>query len=132
MARKTVVELVDDIDGSPAEETVVFSLDGTDYEIDLSSAHADQLRTALAPFTGKARKPARTDAPAKPAAPSAQIPERSLEIRAWARQHGIEISERGRIPGQIQQAFDAKDPSLVKTSAQQTVPQVTFKAVSNP
>jgi hypothetical protein len=139
MARKTVVELFDDIDGTPAEETVVFSLDGTEYQIDLSGSHIAELRAAFAPYLGQARKagtakpgPAGTvkAAVADPAdratARTATDRERSVEIRAWAKQHGIVINDRGRIPAQVAEAYESKDPSLVKSSAQETVPQVTF------
>src|SRR5438128_1776349 len=107
MARKTVVELLDDIDGTPADGTVAFALDGVNYQIDLSTAHAGQLRAALAPFAAKARKPAktRTGRVAKPAGRSGGDRERSAQIRAWATQHGIQVSDRGRIPAQLVEAF---------------------------
>src|SRR6266536_3189749 len=123
MARKTVVELFDDIDGSPAEETVVFSLDGIEYQIDLSGAHIAALRAAFAPYIGQARTAGTVKSAPTPRAAgrTSTDRERSMEIRIWAREHGIEISERGRIPAQVAEAFEAKDPSLVKASAQQTV-----------
>ena len=59
MAQKVNIVLVDDIDGSEASETVVFAIDGRDYEIDLSDANAQKLRDAIAPFVAHARRPER-------------------------------------------------------------------------
>lgn len=67
MARKTVVELVDDLDGGPADETVRFALDGVDYAIDLSAAHAERLRAAMATFLRHARRPGHDTRRALPA-----------------------------------------------------------------
>ncbi|TDQ50279.1 histone-like nucleoid-structuring protein Lsr2 [Actinorugispora endophytica] len=106
MAQKVQVLLVDDIDGGEAEETVVFGLDGSLYEIDLSGPNATQLRAALAPFTEVARK-----VPAKAGKGIRQrgVPsrERSAEIRAWARAQGKEVNERGRIPQSILDEYNA-------------------------
>jgi hypothetical protein len=134
MARTTVVELVDDIDGGSADETVRFGLDGSAYEIDLSSANAERLRAELAPYVGHARKAGRATAgrPARGGGPArtSSDRERSAEIRTWAARQGIEVSSRGRIPAQVVAAFEAKDPSLVK-SADQPVPQATFQPASD-
>lgn len=102
MAQKTVVILEDDIDGGPADETVSFSLDGTSYEIDLTSKNAARLRAAFAPFVGAARKAGRTGS----SGPSRRRSRRGgddrvAEIRAWARSNGIKVSERGRIAGDV-------------------------------
>jgi hypothetical protein len=129
MAQKTVVELLDDIDGQPADETLAFSLDGITYEIDLSSENADTLRKALSPYLDRARK-ARAASTGR-ARRSGHGPrtvlnrERSADIRAWAKQHGIEISDRGRIPAGIVDAYEANDPSKVK--ADKKVPEVAFQ-----
>src|SRR5690242_14474521 len=102
MARKTVIELLDDIDGTPADGTVTFGLDGVDYQIDLNSAHAGQLRAALAPFAERARKSAKAGSgPAKATGEPGGDRERSARIRAWAVQHGVPVNDRGRIPAQI-------------------------------
>lgn len=105
MAQKVSIVLVDDIDGSEAEETVTFGLDGASYEIDLSSANAEKLRDALAPFVGHARKVggrrgARRGA-SKTGGPSA------ADIRDWARGNGYELSDRGRVPAEVREAYDA-------------------------
>ena len=99
MAQKMQILLIDDIDGGMAESTVRFGLDGISYEIDLSLAHQAELRGALARFIAVGRKvpgagPRRADRQADGGADAA-------EVRAWARSHGIEVKERGRIPAGI-------------------------------
>jgi hypothetical protein len=98
MAQKVSIVLVDDIDGSEAEETVSFSLDGRDYEIDLNAKNAGKLRDALAPFIGHARrgggrKRNRTGGPSP------------ADIRAWARENGFEVPDRGRVSQQVRDAY---------------------------
>jgi hypothetical protein len=133
MAQRTVVELIDDIDGKPADETVSFSIDGSTYEIDLSKANADKLRTNFSQYLEKARKAGA----AKPGRKGAAAPrtvnsrERSSDIRAWAKQHGITVNDRGRIPAQVIEAYEANDPGKAKELGTR-IPQTTFKAVSNP
>ena len=112
MARKIVHQLVDDIDGSVLDvgegETVHFSLDGSAYEIDLTGAHADELRAALAPYIAAARRTQRAGT-ARPAAASKR-PSRNPEtasIRAWAGKNGYKLSERGRIPADVIEAYRA-------------------------
>jgi hypothetical protein len=115
VARKVV--LVDDIDGNDADETVSFGLDGTSYEIDLSSDNAAALRDALAEYLDHARKvvdePASGNgaAPAQPAAraskPYAPIDrEQASAIREWARRKGYDVSDRGRIPAKLIEAYN--------------------------
>jgi hypothetical protein len=104
MAQKVQVVLIDDIDGGPADESVRFALDGTTYDIDLSSANAARLRAALAEFVGHARK-----ASSRPSTRRARggAGGRSAEIRAWAKQQGLPVNERGRIPAELAATFDA-------------------------
>lgn len=108
MAQKVNIILVDDIDGSDADETVTFGLDGTTYEIDLTSDNAAALRDALAGYVGNARKVSggrRTAARKSPAANNSGTS--AAEIREWARSNGFEVPERGRIPASVREAFDA-------------------------
>ncbi len=112
MAQKIQVLLVDDLDGGTATETVSFGLDGSGYEIDLSAENADKLREALAPFVGHARRatrgPARATSPGRPGRSSARIDrEQTQAIREWARKNGHKVSERGRIPGSIVEAYNS-------------------------
>jgi len=101
MAQKVHVVLIDDIDGANADETVRFSLDGAAYEIDLSAANAARLRTVMAEFVGHARR-AQGRGTRRRSSRS-----KSAEIRAWARDQGIEVSERGRIPADLTAKFEA-------------------------
>lgn len=107
MAQKVQVLLVDDLDGSEADETVSFGIDGSSYEIDLSSSNAKRLREELAPFIEAARRvPSRRSAP-KIKQRTVLSRERSAQIRAWAQQQGKQISERGRIPKAIVEEYEA-------------------------
>lgn len=102
MAQKVQVVLVDDLDGGKADETVKFALDGASYEIDLSTAHAKELRDALAPWLGAARKTSgRTSARGRSASGD------TGKIRAWAKSNGFEVSERGRISAEVRAAYAA-------------------------
>ncbi|MCD6639611.1 MAG: Lsr2 family protein [Nocardioides sp.] len=105
MAQKVNIVLVDDIDGSDATQTVTFGLDGTTYEIDLNDANAAQLREALATYVGHARKVTGGSrrAPARRSGGSGN----TKAVREWAQANGYEVSERGRISADVQQAYDA-------------------------
>jgi hypothetical protein len=113
MARRIVHQLVDDIDGSILEvgegETVHFSLNGTSYEIDLNAEHAEELRSALEPYISAGRR-AGTSGAARSATSSRKRPGRNPEvaaIRAWANDNGYTLSERGRIPAPVVEAYNA-------------------------
>lgn len=106
MAQKTTVLLVDDIDGGAADETVPFSLDGVSYEIDLSADNAARLRDLLGPYVGAGRRlggRARTRARRGGSGAGTD----SAAVRAWAREQGLQISDRGRIPADIVAQYDA-------------------------
>jgi Lsr2 len=112
VAQKTTVTLVDDLDGSTADETVGFGIDGTVYEIDLTTTHADALRDALADYVANARRQGRVprgtvgNRPARTENGSAPVDrEQSKAVRDWARQHGYTVSDRGRIPNDITEAY---------------------------
>lgn len=113
MARRIVHQLVDDIDGSVLEvgegETVHFSLNGTSYEIDLNAAHAEELRKALEPYISAGRRAGSSGSTRSAAAPRKR-PGRNPEvaaIRTWANANGYTLSERGRIPGPVLEAYRA-------------------------
>jgi hypothetical protein len=106
MAQKVNIVLVDDIDQTDAEETVSFGLDGKEYAIDLNTKNASALRDALAPYVAHARPVSgrrRGGAAAKPtnggAAPA--------EIRAWARENGFDVPDRGRVSAEVREAYAA-------------------------
>lgn len=111
MAQRTTIMLTDDLDGTDADETVTFALDGTSYEIDLNSEHAADLREALAIYVQAGRRsggPARRrGAPRRAAAAVASDNEpTAAAIRAWARDTGaIEVSSRGRVAPAAREAY---------------------------
>ena len=106
MAQKVQVLLVDDLDGSQADETVTFGLDGVSYEIDLSSGNASKLRGELTQYVEHARKSSAAQARRRRARTGAGR-EQSARIREWAKAHGKKISERGRIPADILAEYEA-------------------------
>jgi Lsr2 len=103
MAQKTIVALEDDLDGGPADETVRFRLGGAEYEIDLSKKNAAAFRRKIAPFIEHARKAGRGQR-RRPGRTSASR-DRSGSIRAWAKDQGIAVSERGRIPASVVEQY---------------------------
>ena len=117
MAQKTTVQLVDDIDGSVAAETVAFGLDGNSYEIDLSEDHAEAFRAALSSYIVAARRAGSGSGGGRGAgsrrgsgassSTSSSDRQRTAAIRAWAREQGLEVNERGRIPTRVIEAYDA-------------------------
>ena len=110
MAQKVNIVLVDDIDGSEATQTVAFALDGASYEIDLNDAHAEELRNAVASFVGHARKVSRGGGKRRTssaASTSAAGGASAKEVRDWARSNGFKGPDRGRIPADVREAFDA-------------------------
>jgi hypothetical protein len=111
MAQKVNIVLVDDIDGSEASETVAFGLDGTSYEIDLNDGNAAALREALAGYIGHARKVTggarRSTSRRSSTGGSGNMSGNTKAVREWAKENGYDVSERGRISADIQQAYDA-------------------------
>src|ERR1700683_2137283 len=100
MAQQFQTLFIDDIDGGAAEGTVRFALDGTDYEIDLSSKHSDELRTALRKYVEHARKTSGTARRAlRGRRPGAAVD--STKIREWAKENGYGIKDRGRVPAEL-------------------------------
>ncbi|WUL19886.1 Lsr2 family protein [Amycolatopsis sp. NBC_00355] len=115
MAQKVLVEMVDDIDGDVANQTVPFSLDGVSYEIDLSDANAAALRDELTRYVTvgrrvggrKVRLAAGESTRAKKPGAAAEDRERSRQIREWATNNGYVVSERGRLSSEVIEAFEA-------------------------
>jgi hypothetical protein len=104
MATKITFALEDDLVGGPAEETLRFGIDGSEYEIDLNKKNAKAFRQQLAPFIQHARKAGRRQR-RRPVRTSSSR-ERSGGIRAWAKDQGIKVSERGRIPASIIEQYE--------------------------
>ena len=105
MATKMTVVLEDDLDGGPADETVRFAVGGAHYEIDLSKKNAAALRKGLAPFIERARRPGRGQR-GRPGR-SVAARDRSGAVRAWAKEQGIPVSDRGRIPASVVEQYEA-------------------------
>lgn len=107
MAQKIQTLLIDDLDGSAAENTVRFGLDGAEYEIDLNAGHAKELRDALARYVDAAR---RVGGSTRKSARVSRGSARGLdttEVREWARAQGIEVKDRGRVPADLVVKFRA-------------------------
>ena len=113
MAQRVEIILEDDYDGSQADETVLFGLDGAEYEVDLSSENAQTLRDALAPWvavarrTGGRRKRATVgSAPRTSATSGSSGASNTSDIRAWAQENGFEVSSRGRVSAEVRDAYE--------------------------
>lgn len=110
VAQKVQVILTDDIDGGEAEETVQFAIDGVSYEIDLSGANAEALREALAAYVDAGRRvggrSTRRQPAAKASRPAAERADLG-DVRSWARENGYQVSDRGRVSGEVRAAYEA-------------------------
>ncbi|QKV80781.1 Lsr2 family protein [Amycolatopsis sp. Hca4] len=114
MAKKVTIEISDDTDGSRADQTVPFGLDGVSYEIDLSNANANALRSVLTPFVSAARRTGgrrlkvavgQTTDRTENTPQTTDGYTAAHDIRSWARDHGYEVSSRGRIPTSVLDAY---------------------------
>lgn len=112
--KQTITQLIDDIDGGKAEETVSFAIDGTNYEIDLGRRNAARLRDLLNGYTpyaravrggGQQRRRRRRRAAPVTSTPFVEVDNRA--VRAWAASNGIELSTRGRIPASVLEQYRA-------------------------
>lgn len=101
MAQRVVTLLEDDFDGSKANETLSFALDGVEYAIDLNDAHARELREAFSRYTKAARKTGRRARTTRPASSNAR------EVRLWAVEQGLPVNTRGRIQADIMEKYEA-------------------------
>ena len=105
MAQKVHITLEDDLDGGEATETVSFGLDGRTYEIDLNDKNAQALRDSLARYVAAGRRSGGSRATA--AKRRTQVGPSAREIRDWARSNGQKVPDRGRIPADVREAFEA-------------------------
>jgi hypothetical protein len=114
MAKRVIHELIDDMDGKPADETIIFGLDGIQYEIDLSKKNAAKLRDALAPFVGAGTKIGRGGVTGgrgrdgRGRAPARSDRDQNRAIREWAQNKGIDVSDRGRIKQEVVDRYHAE------------------------
>ncbi len=112
MAIKHITHLVDDLDGSVLEEgdgkQITFSVEGRSYEIDLSDRNADKFYAAVAPFVDAARAVNRSgSAPRRGRSPRRSSDIDLAAVREWARANGYTVSDRGRIPASVLEAYGA-------------------------
>jgi len=108
VAQKVQTLFVDDIDGSAAEGTVRFGLDGTDYEIDLNAEHAQALRDALARYISAGRRVGgSTRRQVRGGRKASANGLNTTEVREWAKAQGIEVKDRGRVPADLVVKFKA-------------------------
>ncbi|MET8556118.1 Lsr2 family protein [Streptomyces sp. NPDC004959] len=106
MAQKVQVLLVDDLDGGEADETVTFALDGKSYEIDLTTANADKLRGLLEDYIKSGRRTGGRGGARAKARSSAGSSEETAAIRAWAKEQGLDVNDRGRVSRAVRQAYE--------------------------
>ncbi|WP_432021513.1 histone-like nucleoid-structuring protein Lsr2 [Streptomyces sp. 1222.5] len=107
MAQKTVTVYTDDFTGEESEEvqTHTFSLDGVNYEIDLESENYDRLFEALAPFIKSGRKVGRSKSTSRSLRQTSDGPS-AEQLRAWARENDYQVSDRGRVPKSVREAYE--------------------------
>ncbi|WP_435829277.1 histone-like nucleoid-structuring protein Lsr2, partial [Pseudonocardia alni] len=126
VARIETVQLIDDLDGATADETVAFTLDGKQFEIDLNAANAATLRDKLAPFVSAARtaggnrRAQRRDAAT--AAGSTEARRHNQAVRVWARENGYSVSARGRIPAEVVEAYRDHDSNTSPSAPEKAAP----------
>ena len=107
MAQKVQVMLLCDLDNGDvdAQETLRFSLGANAYEVDVCAQHARHIREALQPFITQARRTGGTAAPRRPRAAGSR--QQTASIRSWAKDHGIPVNDRGRIPASVVKDYEA-------------------------
>jgi Lsr2 len=105
VAQRTQILYIDDIDGSQADGTVRFGIDGTAYEIDLNKKHADQLAKVIRPYIDAARKVPSSRRPGHGGRPARH---NQADVRAWARAQGLKVSDRGRIPADLLARYESE------------------------
>ncbi len=105
MAQRIQTLLIDDLDGGEAAGTVRFGLDGTDYEIDLSAAHSDELRKALERYVAHARRLGGTATRSAARSRRAGAAVDTAKVREWAKGQGIEVKDRGRVPAGVVEQY---------------------------
>lgn len=109
MAREMRLVLTDDFDGTEASETVRFSLDQATYELELSTENAEKLRETFAPFIAKARRVANTGGRGRRGGSNSGPKRDTAKIREWAQNNGYQLGDRGRIPLEIVEAYEAAE-----------------------
>lgn len=119
MVQKVQVILLDDVDGSEADETVTFGLDGVEYEIDLTGERAEELRKAMETWTNHGRRVGRGG---RVQVTNARRPRATNDVdinavRTWAREHGYQVSDRGRVSGDVLEAYKNRHKIVIPEAA---------------
>lgn len=126
--QKTIVRLTDDLDPSlEATDTIRFAFDNTEYEIDLSDRHSNELRSALDKYIRHARKVGGRRGSAPAAKPASGRRTDLSQVRRWAAANGVGLSTRGRVAGGVLAAFDAKDVAALRAATGTAEPEPEFK-----
>ena len=114
MAQRVITQLVSDLSGNEVVEgngeTVEFSYRGTNYTIDLTDKEAAGFDKAVAMYIQHATKvssPRKRTTASSNASGAPRSKGELQNIRAWARENGYEVSERGRIKAQVVDAYHA-------------------------
>jgi len=110
VARKETVHLIDDLDGSEATTSLTFAVDGVEYAIDLNEKNAAKFYKAVGAYVDAAhpvRRPRATKRIGTRGGPAASPGQDLAAVRAWARDKGLEVSSRGRIPHTVVEAYQA-------------------------
>ena len=108
MAQRVEIQIIDDLDGGRGDETVLFSFEGKQYEIDLSTKNAAALRKALAKYVDAARRaPGASRRPSRNGRRAGNGAADSTAVRVWAKSQGIEVKDRGRVPAELVEKFRA-------------------------
>lgn len=111
MARRTIVHLIDDLDGTEIPDgsgtTLEFGIDGSSYSIDLTASNADKLRRALDKYVSTARKTPTARRRGAPRAIRSETAPDARAVRAWAASNDVKVSNRGRIPADVVLKFQA-------------------------
>ncbi|MFE5673359.1 Lsr2 family protein [Agromyces sp. NPDC056523] len=105
MAKRVVETLIDDLDGSDADRTVSFTIEGAEYAIDLSAANAEKFQAAIAPYVKAARKTGAGRAGSSRARRSASSAGDTKDAREWLRANGHQVSDRGRVPAPLMELY---------------------------
>lgn len=109
MATRVITTLTDDLNGSEADETIRFSLDGKDYEIDLTHENAEAMRESIRPYKEAARRAAGQRTPA-PATKRTIIGPAPADVRRWAKSQGLKVSAYGRVSDDLISQYKAANP----------------------
>lgn len=121
MAQIQTVHFIDDLTGGEADETVPFALDGKQFEIDLSTGNAGELREKLASFLAAARRAhsagRRGGSKGNSATTGTAARAYNQAVRAWARENGYPVSDRGRIPSEVLSAYDDANEGAARSGA---------------